>query len=207
MTPFEHISIDEVATLLEQLAARDQRTTSPVDITTWWHDLNTGRVNYGDAQAAANYYYAVVWPAQKDTDRYRLTAPKVIELVKKVREDRLEGFVYQPDPNETGAEYVTHLKQQHAAVAAGIRPAALEHELTPRPVKELVAGVAAARVLPPEIADVIARRRPPGTEVHCPVCGARPKQKCRAVTGRGGIRELSTIHPTRIKAATEGNPA
>ncbi|HTJ31920.1 MAG TPA: hypothetical protein VL738_01690, partial [Dactylosporangium sp.] len=204
MTPYEIISMDEVIDLLEQITARDQRTTGETDVTTWWHDLNTARINYKDAQAAANYYYAVVWPAQKEADRFRLTAPKVIELVKKVREERLENFVYEPTPGETGAEFVANYHRQRNAIASGHQPpvASITQALKPRPVKELLAGAFRTPELPPEIAEVLARRRPPGTAVACPSCHAAPNRKCHAPSTRRhpAGRELTHMHPTRLDA-------
>lgn len=193
----ETITVAEVGDLLKQVAARDQRTTGTADVVAWWNDLNTAHVSYRDAQAAANHYYAVVWPAQKPQERFRLTAPMVIELVRSTRRERLANFVYEPDPDESGAEFVENYDRQRDAVASGRTPPALSitRALNPRPVAELVSGVAAARTLPPEVADVIARRRPPGTSIRCPVCGAAPHRKCQAGTGR----ELSSLHATRIE--------
>lgn len=195
----EAITINEVVGLLEQITARDQRTSGDADLTTWWHDLNAGGVSYRDAQQAANYYYAVVWPAQKEQDRYRLTAPKIIELVGRVHRERLENFVYQPVPGETGAEFVANYNRQRNAVASGEVPPvpSIAQALKPRPVAALVAGVAAARVLPPEIAEVITRRRPPATSIRCPACNARPAERCRAA---GTSRELTQLHPSRLEA-------
>lgn len=199
----EEITINEVVGLLEQLTARDQRTSGDADLTTWWHDLNAGGVSYRDAQQAANYYYAVVWPAQNEQDRYRLTAPKIIELVGRVHRERLENFIYQPTLGETGAEFIANYNRQRNAVASGQVPPvpSITQALKPRPVAALIAGVAAARVLPPEIADVIARRRPPGTSITCPACHARPNERCR--TGHG--RELKTMHPSRLETWATGN--
>lgn len=205
MTGVETISMDEVIDLLGQVTARDQRSTGEADVTTWWHDLNTARITYRDAQAAANHYYAVVWPAQKPQDRFRLTAPVVIELVRKAHAERLANFVYEPTPGETGAEFVERYDQQRDAVASGQVPPvpSITQALRPRPIAALVAGVAAARVLPPEIADVIAKRRPPGRSIRCPGCGAAPNAPCR--TGSG--RELKTVHPSRLDAwATADRP-
>lgn len=192
------ITINEVVGLLEQLTARDQRTTGNADLATWFHDLNTAHVSYQDAQQAANYYFAVVWPAQKEQDRYRLTAPKIIELVRKVHRERLENFVYQPIPGETGAEFIANYNRQRDAIASGQVPPvpSITQALKPRPVAVLVAGVAAARVLPPEIADIITRRRPPATSIRCPACNAQPNERCHAA---GTSRELTQPHPSRLE--------
>lgn len=205
----ETITIDEIDKLLQQLAARDQRTTGDADIITWWNDLNnaTPPVSYHDAQQAANHYYAVIYPRQKPNERYRLTAPTVIELVQKAHAERLANFVYEDRPDETGAEYVERYNQQLRAVATGERPPvpSITQALKPRPVAALVAGIAAKRVLPPEVAEVLERRRPPGTAIACPVCSAPANQRCRA-KGRGGRpdRTLSTIHATRIEQWATG---
>jgi len=199
----ETITIDEVVSLLKQLAARDQRTTGDADVLAWYGDLNAVYVTYRDAQAAATHYYTAIWPRQKPIERHRLTASLVIELVGKMRDERIANFVYQPTPGETGAEYVENYNRQLQAVASGEREPApsISEALKPRPVAELVAGIAARKALPPEIAEVIERRRPAGTEVRCPHCGAEPRQRCRVLSGRHGIRELSTIHPSRLEAA------
>lgn len=205
MTPDETITVADVGRLLEQVAARDQRTTGKADIVAWWHDLNTARVTYADAQEAANHYYAVIWPSQKPQDRYRLTAPVVIELVRKTHAERLANFVYQPNPGETGAQFVENYDRQRDAIASGQQPPvpSITQALKPRPVAALVAGVAAARVLPPEIADVIARRRPPGTSIRCPACSARPNERCRSGNGR----ELKTMHASRVESWATQNTA
>lgn len=198
MNSTETITIAEVGDLLKQLAARDQRTTGQPDIVAWWNDLNTAvpPVGYREAQAAANYYYAVVWPAQEERNRFRLTAPKVIELAHNAQKGRLENFVYQATPGETGAEFIVNYNRQRNAVASGqVQPVpSITQALKPRPVAALVAGVAAARVLPPEIADIIARRRPPGSSIPCPYCHAQVRRHCRTSTGR----ELQTMHASRI---------
>lgn len=200
----ETITIDEVDQLLQQLAARDQRSTGDADIIAWWNDLNAVCITYRDAQAAATQYYTAIYPRQKPNERYRLTASIVIELVGKIHAERLENFVYQPSgPDETGAEYAENYKRQLQAVATGQRTPvpSITEALKPRPVAELVAGIANAKALPPEIAEVLERRRPPGTEIACPACGAPPRERCRAVSRGRGYRTLSTIHDSRIKAA------
>jgi len=200
MNTTETITVAEVGSLLEQLVARDQRTTGKADVIAWWNDLNTAQISYRDAQQAANYYYAVEWPRQKPQERYRLTPPATIELVRKVHKERLENFVYQPSgPDETGAEFVENYNRQLQAVATGARPPvpSITQALKPQPVAELIAGVAAKRVLPPEIAEVIERRRPAGTSVRCPACNAQPGERCRAA---GTTRQLGRLHPSRLDA-------
>jgi len=199
----ETITVAEVGSLLEQLAARDQRTTGKADIVAWWNDLNVAGINYRDAQEAATHYYAEVWPRQKEQDRFRLTAPKVIEIVRHLHKDRLENFVYQPDPNETGAEFVANFDRQRRAVASGDVPPvpSITQALRPRPVKELLAGAFRTPELPREITEVLARRRPPGTAIACPTCHAAPNRRCHAPATRRhpAGRELAHAHPSRLE--------
>lgn len=196
--PNETIALGEVGDLLNQIAARDQRTTSKADVVAWWHDLNIARVTYRDAQAAVNRYFAQEWPKQDPRTRFRVTASAVIEIVKKVRKERIEesNFVYEPrHPDESGFDYTQRLKAQIAAVADGRIPPQPAGVLRPRPVKELIAGFASAHVLPPEIAEVLARRRPPGRTIVCPACHAPANTACRTPAGR----ELKHLHPTRVE--------
>lgn len=198
--PREIITVDEVTALLKGCQARDQRTIGPGDTLAWWQDLNTARVGYADASAALSHYYANVWPRQDPRQRFRATAPVLIELVLAIRKQRLadSDFTYEPRHwEETGAQYVVRLRGQIAAVADGREPdqPAGHALLRKRPVAELIAGVAAARVLPPEIADVIARRRPQARSIDCPYCNAPRGANCKGPAGK----DLSTgVHPGRI---------
>lgn len=198
----ETITLDEVDALLKALAARDQRTTGEADILAWYQDLNTARVSYRDASAAASHYYANIWPRQDPRQRFRATAPVVIELVLQIRKQRLEAsdFVYEPrHPDENGAQYVKRLREQITAVADGRTPAqpAGRAITRQRPVAELVAALAERRALPPEIADVLAKRRPPARSVTCPYCHAQKGSNCKNPIGKdvpGGV------HPGRVDA-------
>ncbi len=202
MNAAETITIDEVTALLKAAASRDQRTIDTADTLAWWQDLNTARVGYADASAALSHYYANVWPRQDPRQRFRATAPVLIELVLALRKQRLadSDFVYEPRHwEETGAQYVVRLREQIAAVADGREPAgpAGHAILRKRPVAELVAGIADAKYLPPAIADVIAKRRPPARSVNCPYCQAQKGSNCKNPTGR----DLSGgVHPGRIDA-------
>jgi hypothetical protein len=191
----ETITIDEVTALLQAAGARDQRTQSAADNLAWYQDLNTARVNYTDASAALSHYYANVWPRQDPAKRFRATAPVLIELVLQIRKQRLadSNYVHEPRFGETGAQYVTRLRAETAAIADGrTPPQPISHALRARPVQQLIAAVADRRALPPEIADILALSRPaPGT-VTCPHCGAPPKTPCRNRAGR--------MHPSRIDA-------
>lgn len=200
MNDTETISMDEVTALLKAAAARDQRTVDPIDTLAWYQDLNMARVHYRDASAALSEYYVNVWPRQDAKQRFRATAPTLIEIVREIRKKRLADtdFVYEPKHfDESGAEFVARLNKQLAAIADGREPERpAGNALRPRPVAELVAGVAAARALPPEIANVLAKRRNPARAVVCPYCKAMKGAPCR----NGAGRELPDggLHPSRI---------
>lgn len=196
----ETITIDEVTVLLKSAASRDQRTIDTADTLAWWQDLNTARVSYQDASVALSHYYANVWPRQDPRQRFRATAPVLIELVIQIRKQRLadSNFVYQPrHPDESGAQYVERLRRQIAAVAAGQAPPDAPNALRVRPVAELVASAVGKWSLPPEIADVLGRRRPAARSITCPYCNAQKGSNCKNPVGKdvpGGV------HPTRVDA-------
>jgi hypothetical protein len=197
---YQPMSIDDIADLLAQCAARDQRTVGRADALAWWQDLNRACITKPDAEAAISRYYAVEWPRQDPAQRFRVTAPVIIEMVNKARAARLEGFVYQPpDPTETGAQYIARRREQITAVANGQAPEDLAAPaiMRPRPVAALVKGVADARKLPPEIAEILDRRRPRALEVPCPwePCHARAGQAC--TNQRAQERDP---HPSRVDA-------
>jgi hypothetical protein len=199
MNDTETISMDEITALLKAAAARDQRTVDPIDTLAWYQDLNMARVHYRDASAALSHYYVNVWPRQDAKQRFRATAPTLIEIVREIRKKRLADtdFVYEPKHfDESGEQFVRRLNAQLSAIADGREPQQPAGQaLRPRPVKELIAGVAAARALPPEIADVLAKRRNPARTVVCPYCKALKGAPCR----NGAGRELpsAALHPSR----------
>lgn len=204
MNDFETISMDEVTALLKAAAARDQRTVDAIDTLAWYQDLNTARVHYRDASAALSDYYVNVWPRQDAKQRFRATAPVLIEIVREIRKKRLaeSDFCYEPQHHdESGWEYSRRLRAQIAAVADGRQPEQpAGRVLKPRPVAELVASVAAARALPPEIVEILKPRRNPARTVTCPYCKAVKGSPCRNGAGRdlpGGA-----LHPSRTEVWT-----
>lgn len=194
----ETITLEQIEQLLDSAAARDQRSTDPADHVAWWTDLNTARVSYADAKLAMAKYYAEVWPRQDPRQRFRVTAPVLIEIVGKIRDKRheLANFIYEPDPDETGAEYVRRKQAQLRAVGDGYAPAHSTAELSPRPVAALVAGIANAKALPPEIAGLLAERRFGAKSIRCPKCSAAPSARCTNDNGK----PMSGLHPSRVDA-------
>lgn len=198
MNPNETISDAETNRLLQEAAMRDQRTIGATDIAAWYTDLNVAGIGYDDALAAVSRYYSVHWPKQPPAQRFRLTAPVLIELVREIRERRHQAanFIYEPDPDETGAEFVQRLRTQQRAVGDGYAPAHSTAELSPRPVAALIAGVAQAMPLPPEINDILAPRRTGPKSIRCPKCSAGPATRCTNDNGK----PMSAPHPSRVDA-------
>lgn len=194
----ETITDVETNRLLQEAARRDQRSIGANDIAAWYTDLNVARVGYDDALAAVSRYYSIHWPKQPPAQRFRLTAPVLIELVGEIREQRhrAANFIYEPDPNETGAEYARRKQAQLRAVGDGYVPAHSTAELSPRPVAALVAGIANAKALPPEIAGVLAPRRTGPKSVRCPKCSAEPGRGCT----NGNGKPMFDLHPSRLDA-------
>jgi hypothetical protein len=163
-------------------------------------DLNAARVSYADATAAVSRYYAEIWPRQDPNQRFRITAPVLVEVVIALRRARIteSNYVFEPRYGETGHQTAARMRGELATVADGREvPRAIGHPLRPRPVAELVAGVAAKRSLPPEIAAVIEKVRPPARSVTCPACHARPNVAC-SIPGTVKTRvRPGFIHPAR----------
>jgi hypothetical protein len=104
---------------------------------------------------------------------------EIIAEIRKTRDDRADSFqgpglpaeVPDADPDDVRA-YLAALREQRTRAADG-------HELKPRKVAELLAGV--GREVPPEIASV---KRPGPLGVECPACGAAIGRPCRMGSGR-----------------------
>lgn len=196
----ETITADEVDSLLKQAASRDQRTTSTPDVIAWWQDLNIAKVTYPAAQEALAHYYASVWPRQAPRDRFRITAPALIEIVLAFRKERLanSNYVYTPDGDENGFEYVGRLRRELAQVAAGNEPPkSISQALRARPAQAAIEAVAGRLALPPEITEVLERRRHPARDLTCPHCRALAGKPCH--DGNGHTLRAG-VHPGRTDA-------
>lgn len=198
----ETITQDEINNLLKAAAARDQRTIGPADILAWWQDLNVAGIRYTDASEAIARYYAIHWPKQPPAQRFRLTSPILIELVREIRNARhvASDYLYEPVAGETGAEYAARLQDQLRAVGDGHEPAHTMAEIGMNPegkrkLAELVSGIVQHRALPREVAEVLDRARPAGSQITCPRCHAVPGKKCsNPATGK----EMARLHDSRI---------
>ncbi|MFD7416827.1 hypothetical protein [Kitasatospora purpeofusca] len=154
-----------------------------------WHDV-LGDYDLQDCkQAAAEIARRQPWIAPAE----------IIEEVKHLRRGRLDYFQYEPDPDETAAQFTRNLKAQIAQVMDGQRPPALEYAGSPRPVLELAAGVGH---------DVPTTDRPQtrlrsALDVRCPKCHADRHKPCKAPSGR----RLDGLHGSRKDALHDAQGA
>lgn len=194
----ETITFEQVGHLLGLAAARDQRTTGDADALAWHADLNAAGITYRAASDALSRFYVdqAAIPVDK---RYRATTPDIIAIARKIRAERLEGFVYEPPPGDTDPHYLERLKQQRAAVADGLRPADPTRgaiEGTPRPVAALTGAI--GRDIPEEVAAV---KRPGPLGIDCPKCRAPIGRPCRLPGGNE-----RPPHPARTAAVAGDQP-
>lgn len=201
------IDFEQAANLLGLAAARDQRTVGDADILAWHDDLNAANIPYTDARAAITHFYAVHNASLQPDKRWRITSVDIIDIARRLRHDRLEGFQYEPgDADETPAQYLARLRTQITATADGVRPPAPAIE-SGRPRPELAAALdALTRAVPnpdDETAEPAAAQPRPDASpfsVPCPVCAARLGHHCRWPNGN-----RRTTHPARRRAAA-GEP-
>lgn len=195
----ETINFEEVGLILGLAAARDQRTTGDADTLAWHADLNAAGINYPTAEAAISRFYVdqAAVPVDK---RYRATTPDIIAIARKIRAERLEGFVYVPPPGDSDPHYLERLRAQQTAVADGLRPADPTRGAiagNPQAVAAITAGI--GRDVPEEIAAV---KRPGPIGVACPKCHAAIGRPCRLPGGNE-----RPAHPVRVAAAGGDQPA
>jgi hypothetical protein len=194
------ISYEEAGQLLGLAAARDQRTVGDADVLAWHADLNTAGVSYADASAALTRFYAVDMAGLEPEKRRRVTTPDVIGIARKIRNERLANFTYEPPPGDSDPDYVRRLRGQIEATASGQVPPprerpALEGEPSAQ-MRALVAGIGRPVADTDEEAaaeaerDTVRRSGPLGRE--CPKCAAAIGRPCR--TPRGKER---APHPAR----------
>lgn len=194
----ETINFEQIGLLLGLAAARDQRTTGDADALAWHADLNTAGINYATASAALSRFY-VDQAALHVDQRYRATTPDIIAIARKIRAERLEGFVYEPPPGDSDPHYLERLRTQRAAVADGLReadPTRRAIETNPRAMEAITAGI--GRAVPDEVAAV---KRPGPLGVECPKCRAPIGRPCRLPGGNE-----RPAHPVRVAAAGGGTP-
>lgn len=206
------ITFEEAGRLLGLAAARDQRIVGDADILAWHSDLNAAGIVYSDADAALTRFYAVEMAGLEPEDRRRVTTPDVISIARKIRNERLANFVYEPPPGDEDPNYLARLRGQLTQVANGDRLALTERPaLEGGPHKSVMNELAkVGRTVPDEDgeeveAEVVEIRRPGPLGVVCPVCQAAIGRPCRVEVG-GKRRELRKPHSARARVAN-GGPA
>jgi hypothetical protein len=197
----ETITFEQVGDVLALAAARDQRTVGDGDVLAWYDDLNTARVTYADVRAALARFYVEQAALQPDL-RFRITSPDAIRLVRKIREERLTNFTYEPPAGDTDPHYLTRLRAQQHAVASGDIPntthaPAIEGGPHTTVVQQLAA---VGRTLPnaddEEPTTKVRRPGPLGRE--CPKCSAAIGRPCRTPAGKE-----RAAHPARRGESTD----
>lgn len=188
------ITFEEAGRLLGLAAARDQRIVGDADILAWHADLNAGAVSYTDAEAALTRFYAVEMAGLEPEARRRVTTPDVIGIARKIRNERLANFVYEPPPGDDDPNYLARLRGQLEATANGRRPALTERpalEGGPHPdVAKFLAAI--DKSVPDEDGDASSVKRPGPLGTECPKCQAAIGRPCRTP---GGKERAS--HPAR----------
>lgn len=189
------ITYEEAGRLLALAAARDQRTVGDADVLAWHADFNAAGLSYADADAALTRFYAVEMASLKTEDRRRITTPDVISIARKIRNERLANFVYEPPPGDDDPNYLARLRGQLEATAGGRRPALTERpalEGGPHPaVAKALAGLV-GQAVPDEDGETSSVKRPGPLGTQCPKCQAAIGRPCRTP---GGKERAS--HPAR----------
>lgn len=192
------ISYQETGALLGLAAARDQRTVGEADVLAWHEDLTAADIDYDDAKQALSRFY-VEMAAREPRDRYRASSTDIIALVRKLRTERLTGFVYEPPAGseETPAQYLTNLRRQIADTASGrTPPAASPPAVEGGPAPAVASALASVGQQVPEEAQPPPSRRPGAKTIRCPKCDAPVGRRCRTPGGKE-----RADHPTRQQAA------
>ncbi|MFG2412331.1 zinc finger domain-containing protein [Streptomyces goshikiensis] len=204
----------EIGMLLGLAAARDQRTVGDADNLAWHDDLNTAGISYDDAKAAITRFYAVEMAGVEPDERRRVTTPDVINLAKKIRNARLENFLYEPPPGDSDPHYLARRRSQISDVVDGRQASlAIMPPMEGGPAPEVLAKLAGIGVHPdlfedgaeeeaPDKAPSVKRPGPFG--VACPTCHVPIGRPCRAPSRNGKPGREKPPHNARKVLATGG---
>ncbi|MGW6531411.1 zinc finger domain-containing protein [Streptomyces venezuelae] len=203
------ITFEEAGRLLGLAAARDQRIVGDADILAWHSDLNAAGVSYQDAEAALTRFYAVEMAGLEPEDRRRVTTPDVIGIARKIRNERLANFVYEPPPGDDDPHYLARLRGQLEATANGRRSAPSEQlALEGGPHPDVARALAAVgQSVPDEDEGTNSVRRPGPLGIECPKCTAAIGRPCRTPGGKERAphpaRKGETSNPEEERAEME----
>lgn len=192
---------DEAGKLLAACAAFDNRQPSQIAKRAWAKSLEKIPLDQDCFDAVARYYGT---PPKREGDRLWIQPHDVVTHRQILRDERLENFTYDGDPDETPRQYLARRRAQLAATASGAIPAPdSPPALTGGPADALARRLAGVgRTVPDadELIKTVKRVGPLGVE--CPRCQAAIGQPCKsAVRSRASKR----IHPARRRLAN-GEP-
>ncbi|MES9522416.1 zinc finger domain-containing protein [Streptomyces capoamus] len=184
----------ETAALLSFAAAFDRRTIGEADVLAWHTVL--ADIGFEPAKAAVTAHYAVHtrWIMPADI-RQHVVAQRA-DTAADIQGPGLPPEIPDADPDDVPA-YLAAVRQQRHRAADGLKP---------RPVKQLIAGLADTIPKPPEHdtpAPKIRRPGPLGRE--CPTCHAPIGRPCRTGNGRERAphenRETAALQPRAEETA------
>lgn len=191
------MNIEEAKQLLAACAAFDNRQPSLIAARAWATALRDLPLDQDCFDAVARFYGT---PPKTPGDRLWIQPHDVRTHRQAIRNERIENFVYDGDPDENPRQYLARYRRQLAATAAGqIAAPGTAPALTGGPHKDVAKELAAVgREVPGEDGEEepIRRRGPLGVE--CPVCHAPIGRPCKTAL-RG--RNAKTIHPARRRVA------
>ncbi|MFJ3084732.1 hypothetical protein ACIPJG_33975 [Streptomyces halstedii] len=186
----------EAGRLLMHAAAFDNRQPSATAAEAWAAALHNLPYDQ-DALAAVARYYST--PPARPGDRLWIQPHDIRTHRAAIRSERLDGFVYEPQPGDDNpTTYLQNLRRQKALVAGGHRPAAVRAALPPADSDRMKNTLALVGRDVPKTDD--APTASP-LSVPCPMCQSRLGQQCK----RGG-HPITTPHAARIRVAN-GEPA
>lgn len=193
---------DEAARLLAACAAFDNRQPSEIAKRAWAKSLHDLPLDQDCFDAVARYYGT---PPKEPGQRLWIQPHDIRTHRQIIRNERLENFTYDGDPEETPAQYLARRRAMLDAVASG-RTAApgAAPALTGGPHRSLTRQLESiGQQVPALDEDVQEIRRPGPLGVDCPVCKAPIGRPCKTAL-RG--KPSKTIHPARRRIA-KGEPA
>ncbi|MCT9092913.1 hypothetical protein N4G70_29170 [Streptomyces sp. ASQP_92] len=204
------MNVPEAAELLSHCTAFDNRQPSEAAAIAWASALHDVPFDT-DAKAAVASYYTT--PPQNPNERLWILPHHVRTLRTKIRNQRLENFQYEPQPDETIAEYLGRLRGQVKAIASGrIAGPSGQPMLSGGPSKRFIEelearGFAVGRDVPDSdeesLVDTVRRSGPLG--VKCPACAAEigfPCNNGRATAKHPLGKPLPKPHTARSRAAS-----
>lgn len=189
----------EAGRLLMHAAAFDNRQPSEAAAEAWAAALGNMPFDQ-DALAAVARYYST--PPARPGDRLWIQPHDIRTHRAAIRNARLVGFQYDPQPGDENPKvYLRNLRQQQALVAGGHRPAAVRAALPPGESDRMKGTLALVGRIVPKDGDDDSEPAASPLSVACPQCAARLGQHCK----KGG-HPITTPHAARTRVAN-GEPA